>query len=153
MRFYVRFDLSSIPPNAEIVSAKVSLTGAGYYTDSGSACSPSAAHRLIVRAVYLTPDGNWSECGVSYLNDVGPEAECPDQACRTAPYSSGTETGVVNNVWTKELVQGWLTNPSTNHGFFVWDDQTNNPTAGVLRIWSRENVSNRPKLEVTYCVP
>lgn len=159
-RTLLSFDLSTIPPGAQIQQVRLSL----YLSRSQALDPPVALHRLAaawtegpanggsqghgapastgdvtwVRRSY--PSLPWAQAGGDF--DPQPSAsvnvEFPGQA-----YTWGPTPRMLADV------QGWLANPATNHGWILIGVETNSQNA--KRFESRNSSpSIRPMLLVTY---
>jgi hypothetical protein len=165
-RGLVRFDLASIPANASIQSASVTLTCT--QVPSGAADSTFDLRRVVV---------DWGEGTGTSGNDAGraaitgettwnnrfhpsipwsiPGAAAPTDFSSTVSASKFVQnTGVYILSSTAALVadiEQWLADPSTNFGWIVMSEAEG--TAGTHRLFgSRENPTTtaRPTLSVRY---
>ncbi len=161
-RALLQFDLSSIPANATITSATLTLSmnqsiagattmnlhkvsaswGEGSSIASGQQggganSQPGDAtwlHRSFSTTLWTTPGGDFS-----------------------ATSSANTSVGGNGNYnWTSAQlaadVQGWLSTPATNFGWILLGNEGLTPSA--KRFVSREGASaSRPKLTISYTVP
>jgi len=82
----------------------------------------------------------WNTAGGDYETETSATMDVDNNG----KYTWGSTDQLVNDV------QGWVDDPSTNHGWILLGDETSNQTA--KRFDSRENSteSNRPSLSVTY---
>lgn len=167
-RALVEFDLSSVPANATIVSASVTL----HLTRAVSSGDQQTLHRVLA---------SWGE-GTSNSGDEtvnaggGGEIATPGDATWLFRFFNGTSwasaggdfdpaasaTATVDDiagpyVWTGAQlaadVQGWINDPSTNHGWMVRGVETG--LAGAKRFASKDNpnANLRPRLTIGYTVP
>lgn len=161
-RALLQFDLSSIPANATITAATLTLsmnqTIAGATTmnlhkvnaswgegssiasgqqGSGGTSQPNDAtwlHRFFQSTLWTTPGGDFS----------------PTSSASTSVGGNG------NYNWTSAQlaadVQGWLNAPATNFGWILLGNEGVTPSA--KRFVSREgSAASRPKLTISYTVP
>ncbi|MBC8321264.1 MAG: DNRLRE domain-containing protein [Bacteroidetes bacterium] len=126
----IKFDLSSIPSNALITSAYLTLTyGFPQSTVNGR------IYNII---------SSWNEytitfnSGVNFGNDY---------------YSFTTGSGSYLSIQVETLVANWIENSMTNWGFFLIP--VSSPNGNMCAFYSREAYSGayEPELEVTYTLP
>ena len=158
-RAVIAFDLSSIPPWADVVSATLALT-----------MSKSIAGDLPVTLHTLTRD--WGEGESDALADEGAGAAAapgdatwlfnrydtdrwaaPGGDFDPTPLATTTVGGSGRYAWTSAdllaSVSAWVADPAGNFGWLVMGDEATTPSA--KRFDSRENdPANRPSLTVTY---
>ncbi len=146
-RVLIKFDISSISPDAVCTSAVLSLWG-----ESGTAGSTWTAYSI------LSGNSGWNENATITTRD-GTNAWAGSDGCSTSGTDyNGTSIGSLtwannNNEQTMTLttatVQSWINSSSTNHGILFLSN------AGVAN-WSTTssdyliNASRRPKLTVNY---
>lgn len=141
-RAVVRFDVSTIPIDAAIKTATLSL----YMTTTVN--RTYGAH-LITGSVLWTESGvtwnkrdsatNWTTAGGDF------------NATATSSISTGTSTGFKN--WDiKADVQAWVDGSATNNGTLIKDATENSSSQQLNQFASEENgtTARRPKLVVTY---
>jgi len=119
---FVKFDLSSIPSNAEINSAKLYL----YMFKA-----PQHSRKISINEV----KGDWNESNITYNNmpSVG-------------SYIGFLTSGGGSNVWLS-----WDVTPHLpKNGYAIWDDQSGGILPAEFR--SRENLTYVPYLMVSYTV-
>ncbi len=135
---YIKFDLSSIPSNAIIESAKLSPK---LYGQSGT----SATDANVYGAYRIT--SSWIET-----------TTWPDKPSASATSESTVNLQpATNGNWydwlLTDMVQGWVNGSYTNYGVKI---QALSPTSTNYRYFYSSNygtVDYRPKLEITYSVP
>ncbi len=126
MRAIYRFDLSSVPANATVSSATLSLWVSGK-DDSGNALD---VHRVTA---------NWTENGVRWVNTAG-DFDSTVTASFTAPNDDEfTDSDIT------ALVQSWLCGDYSNHGIVIHSNSTEEAKF-TSEEWSTS--SERPKLTV-----
>lgn len=126
----IRFDVSSIPVNATILSAKLTLTTSG---------RDSVGSTDVLNIGLVT--STWAE---SHTYSMGVPTSTPSGISVTQP---STNPLVISNL--NSIVQGWVTNSAGNKGLML---STTNDM--YFRFTSSENgtVEARPKLEIEYAV-
>jgi CubicO group peptidase (beta-lactamase class C family) len=133
-RGLARFDLSSLPAEAVIISADLSL-----YADAGTVSKQIQARRLT---------GDWAEITATWNNQ--PDAEAP-QASRIV----GQEAGAYS--WdVRQTVQDWVSGEQANYGFLL--RATDEAENGYRNFRSREAAEGVPgvanvQLIVTWMLP
>ena len=163
-RGLIAFDLASIPTNATITDATLSM----FLSRSG----PSSAAVNISLSKALR---DWGE-GASNAGEpggAGVQAEANDATWLHAFYdtsfwttpggdfsptvSATTPVSTVNTTYTWSGsglladVQSWVSNPASNFGWVILANEID--AASAKRLNTRENSSNPPQLTVTYQVP
>jgi len=136
-RAMMAFDLSGIPADAAIVSARLK-----FYVDSMVAWTDPSQVLVIKRIT-----APWNEQTVTF-NSQPPTKSYP---AVTIPEYKIKSSHIVNKD-VYELVSYWLGHPAENHGLMVLSDEANNGHRGWLRIASGDhaNAARRPKLLITY---
>lgn len=132
-RGFLKFDLTTIPPNAIITNAKLTLSGLSH-----SGTNPSYLQKVT---------SAWSESTVTW--SLAPTTTTVGQlSLAQSTISSQTYTLDVKNV-----VQGMVTLPATNYGWCMV--KQNETVTGQLLFYSSDfSIENkRPKLEITYSLP
>lgn len=121
-----RFDLSSVPANATIESARPYVYVFGVINSGGDS-----------RCVRIS--STWNENTVTWNNSPS----------STSDYNT---TSITSSGWKyysiKSMVRNWVDGTNPNHGVRL----TLQRNASLLRIKSKES-SNKPYLQVTYSVP
>jgi hypothetical protein len=160
-RAVILFDFSSIPSNATITSVSLALYLSKTHGGSATTTLSKASQA-------------WGE-GISNAGEpggAGIQAEANDATWFHTFYntqfwvnhggdfssttSASTTVGAVNATYTWSGsgmvadVQGWVSNPATNFGWFIRGTET---TGKAQRYNSRENISNPPRLTVMYTAP
>jgi hypothetical protein len=135
-RSLVRFDLSSIPSGATILSAKMNL----YATVPPTASTPLYVHRVT---------GPWAEAGITW--DTMPTITPNNDAWVSVGPSVGWKPWTVTAV-----VQGWWAGTYPNYGLLVKYPAGAEGSAGddiVFATREDATTANRPTLEVQYSAP
>ena len=127
---FVKFDLSSIPPDATITSASLEL----YVEDK-------TAGNLWAEA-YIAPQA-WSETGLTW-NSWGIE-EFPSGPWMNLVVTDTTGWCTFEEHETPAVVEAWLTGQRENHGFWIVQYSTNDL---LFSFRSREAAEFRPKLTI-----
>jgi hypothetical protein len=137
IRSLIQFDLSSIPANAVVTSALLSL----YYNPSSTEGTHSGTNTALLQRV----TSSWGELTVTW--DTQPTTTTVNQA--TLP-SSSSSTQDYPNINVTAMVQEMVTNPSTNFGFML--RQQTETIFRKMIFASSDNVTAalRPKLVVSY---
>ncbi|EPX59126.1 hypothetical protein D187_003228 [Cystobacter fuscus DSM 2262] len=142
----LRFDVSAIPSNATVQSARLTFnvknatTGEGYFVHAAS----RAWNESQATWTNATSTITWSAGGASGASDRGTTSFATLLPSATGSY------GVDFNAAGVSAIQDWVRNAGTNAGF-VLDAPTN---MDGLELDSSEatTAANRPKLTVTYTV-
>lgn len=139
-RNVIQFDLSSIPSNATITSAKLSL-----YSNP----TPSNGNGTAMQgnnASYLQRvTSSWSETTVTWNNQ--PTTTTTNQVMLAQSTSSSQD---YLDIDVKALVQDMVTNPATSHGFMIKLVNESYYASMIFASTDYTNPSVRPKLVVTY---
>jgi hypothetical protein len=163
-RGLIAFDLSSIPANATITGATLSMflfqSGPGFTTGSVSlnkvlrnwgegasnAGEPGGA------GVQAEPgDATWVHTFYSSVLWTTPGGDFSATASATAPITTANMTYSWSGSGLIADVQSWVSTPSTNFGWVILGNEMDPGTAH--RFNSDENTSNPPQLTVTFEVP
>ena len=142
-RYYPKYDLSSVPEDAEIISAIYSV-----YVSAALGFSDQDGHVFVYQI--LEP---WDSAIIDWDNQPAVDFESP-YAERIFTDSS-TWKGAGYYDWDiAELVQFWLDNPGTDYGFVLAEDPNN---AGNMKIAGYKSnyadPARRPALEIIYTLP
>ncbi len=146
----VKFDLSSIPANATVQSATLSLY---IYSNLGNGGGTSVyLHRLIDKSwnetqatwnIYATGQ-NWTTAGMGATTDYATPA--------TASANIGyTPVNIWADFTVTSLVQNWINGGFANNGITILTQ--NGPRFNAYSSEYNGNITLRPKLSVTYTVP
>jgi len=138
IRFFIRFDLSSIPGGANIVSAKIKLQYVQYYFNNPSGRTIECRH--------CTDDG-WSEGTIIWNN--APFGQCAGSATATATVPSSAAckmewdvTSDVQSDYTGDKKSSWMLK-----------DSAEGTATRIIPGWASKEFSapdSRPILEVEY---
>ena len=141
----LQFDLSSIPTNATIVTAKLSL-----YADPssiwGNAGQPTYGNN---NASYLKQiTSAWTEAGVNYNN--APSSSAANQLLLAQSTSTNQD---YTDIDVALFAQDWVSNPSQNFGMMI--DMITSTQYNSMMFCSSDHptAAKRPKLEVCYTLP
>ena len=131
MRILVQFDLSSIPRNAVINSARWEM----FQTQ----VVPVNDRNMDFRAQFLNQ--SWSESGVTWnnANFLGGQS----LPLGTVPGSIGWQGGDARGV-----VQAWLSGSQSNFGVIITGDEV--PSAGRWRVFRFRETSDPPRLVINF---
>ena len=134
---YVKFDLSSIPQNAYIISANMSLwlsdSSNLYYSLGGTGDTIGA---------YYCPDNSWTETGITYNNKPAFNAAFTDYWEVGVLISEGYKSWDITEDVKTSLPVGALTEA-------LRFSNKNNIHPGWAEYQSKET-TNKPKLEIQY---
>jgi hypothetical protein len=133
-RAQILFDLSTLPPQALVYSAKLSLYG--------------VAHSGTANACYLAKNtSSWTESSVTWA--TMPSTTSTGQLSLT----QSTAAAQVYTLDVKAFVQDMISIPAANFGWTLV--KQNELTLGALVFASSDNANQqiRPKLEISYCLP
>ncbi len=156
----LKWDVSSIPANAVVSSASLSL----YVSDA----SPLVFNLYNMRRAWVegtgnrtssTTSSNWNTYnGTSNWGTAGAASTTEDRydtnlwsAGTTSFSSTGSKTEALNAAGAA-VVQGWIDGTIDNHGLIM--QNYSGTTTNAVFFSSSENATtaNRPRLNVTYCV-
>ncbi|MER6591124.1 DNRLRE domain-containing protein [Micromonospora purpureochromogenes] len=149
-RSLLRFDTSSIPANAKVLSGSLNLWGFSTVIGTSQqstysvhtlnkAFDPTAATWVKADSTtnWTTAGGDYSATAASSLANFG--VEDPPQWRRWA---------------VKDAAQNWITNPTTNNGFLVkYTDEPGRLKGHSLFTSSEGTEALRPQLQVVYTQP
>jgi hypothetical protein len=149
-RGVVTFDLSSVPPDASVVSAKLVLTVAG----SSGAATNVAVHRVSSAAE------PWDEMHVTWQTAAldsawsmaGGDFEATPTAVAALEASAQSSLQVTWDVTADAA--SFVATPGENRGWIVKDEAEPAGGTGELVAFAARNhaeASWRPRLQVTYC--
>ena len=151
----MKFDLASIPPGSSITSATLNL----YLTSWDATADPTytvTAHTIVNKNPTLSTATGFKYDGV---NGWTPNACCQAPLAQS-DIGPAVDTKSINKTagfkqWdVTSIIQGWLSNPSTNFGLLVNSDPSK--LADRWRFFSSKNhptVGQRPYLTVVYTPP
>ncbi len=141
-RVFLQFDLSSIPTNASIVSAKLSL----YHNNTASGYNGihNGANESFIRQV----TSNWQENTITWNNQ-------PTTTSVNEIYLPATTSGTQDflDVDVRGIVTGMVSNPGINYGFSMVLQTEQSYRDLLFGASEHPNSSLHPKLEVCYSVP
>jgi len=144
-RILVKFDLSSIPANATINSANLTL----FMTTAPSNNRTYNAHRMTRDWTESQVTWNIAQTGTNWTTAGGDY---------NGTATTSTTTGTTNNVsltWNIQAdVQAWV-NGTSNYGTLIKDGTESSATARTATFASEENATsaNRPQLVIDYTAP
>ena len=139
-RSLMQFDLSSIPTNAIVTSAKLYLYGTGH-SDLGGHGDSCNLFRITA---------SWDESTVTYNNQ-------PSHGTTKLQLPASTSSNQNYTVTVTSDVQSWVSSPSSNNGWIMIScAETYTPATSYeeLQFFSSDyttDATKRPKIEVTYC--
>ncbi|WP_437622966.1 DNRLRE domain-containing protein [Sorangium sp. So ce1151] len=129
-RSLLRFDLSTVPSNARVVSASLSLSQTYKTVDS-----TVRVHR--VTSAWEESTVTWASFGAAF-----------DPAA-AASFVSGGGSGFRSSEIT-ELAQAWVSGRAENHGVLIEEDPVQRTD---FRSSEKAHVEDRPKLDLCYVIP
>jgi hypothetical protein len=162
-RTVIAFDLTSIPANATITAASLSLTvskigpapapgnislfrllkdwneGPSVGGGTGGAQGPPSQTGDVTWLHTFYNTNFWTTPGGDFSSTVSATTNVPGLGTFT-----WSGSGVIADV------QSWVSSPGSNFGWIVIGDEVNAASAAQLR--SRENATNPPRLNITYTV-
>lgn len=149
-RVVMKWDLSSIPQDAVIQEATLSLYMYGYGGTGGDDSYEISAHKIINHnpdislCTWNTYDGSNSWTGGSN----GGEQDLADVESSTV-----VDKSVGYKDWNiAQMVQDWVSNPSTNFGLMLNSDSTAASDSNrYFRPTDYSDETQRPKLTIKYC--
>ncbi|MCA9201039.1 MAG: DNRLRE domain-containing protein, partial [Planctomycetales bacterium] len=138
----LRWDISTIPANVLLQNISVHLTVNNASSDTYQLYAlntPWAENEVTWNRP--TSSSEWSTAGTGE----------PDRADLLGSLATNGNTGSYTVEFTSAglaVVQGWLSDPSSNHGMILY---SNSATDGLeLRTSEYATISQRPELEITY---
>ncbi|OYT31890.1 hypothetical protein B6U93_02805 [Candidatus Woesearchaeota archaeon ex4484_78] len=148
MRGLIKFNLSSIPSKARIISANLSLYF--FYSTVGGSRT-HAVHR-----VQQFPARNWIETQVTWNSYNGTDSwTIPGGDYNTTPTDTQTFDNSALNSWitynVTTDVQNFINNHTLNFGWIIKD--TDETTQRAIRAYAsseNNNPAKRPKLQISY---
>lgn len=148
MQPVLRFELNSIPSNAMVKQAKLSI-----YVDSQSNTNPTGVRVYRLLQSWKEAEVTWNRASETQAwNQPGANAAGLDRAADPTLETSLSTVGIWLTMDITALVQDWVRNPDQNFGVIL----TGIGAAGVrYDLLSSEfwNVALRPMLTVTYQMP
>lgn len=156
------FDLASIPAGSFVTSASLELTSTG--GTSGSVVTQSL-HRILASwtegtsvaggsqgggAASTTGDATWIHR--SYATTTWTSAGGDYAASATASFGVGVPAAYVVPTSSALVadVQGWIAQPSSNHGWLLRSPETTNGTVKMFASREATTSTQRPRLTITY---
>ena len=158
-RGVMAFDLTSIPTNATITGATLSMFISMAHGGSASVSLSRALRDWGEGASNAgEPGGNGIQ---AELNDatwihtfyntsfwINPGGDFSSTTSATTTVSGANQTYTWSGSGLVADVQAWVSNPASNFGWVIRGNETSNGNA--KRFNSRENTSNPPRLTITY---
>ncbi|MDX2115135.1 MAG: DNRLRE domain-containing protein [Planctomycetota bacterium] len=163
-RSVIRFDLSAIPPGSTVSSATLTL----YMSRTRAPAESIALHRVLSswgegasNATGEEGNGDVSQPGdatwahrfydtVLWANQGG---DFTPAASATTVVSGANRTYSWSSAGVTADVQGWVTDPASNHGWLLRGNEVGSQTAKRFDSRSETVVSRRPVLRVTFTAP
>jgi hypothetical protein len=155
----LKWDLSSIPTNATVSSASLSL----YVEDASSL----VFNLYNMRRAWVegtgnrtasTTSANWNTYdGAASWGTVGAANTSSDRydtnlwGAGTSSFSSTGSKTVALNADGVAVVQGWLSGPASNYGLIMQNYSGSTSNAVFFSSSEATTPANRPKLNITYC--
>lgn len=141
-RSLLKFDLSTIPASATIVSAKLSL-----YVDTasiwGTVGQPTSGNN---NASYLKKvTSAWTELGVTW--NTQPTADTAGQVLLAQSINTKQD---YTDIDVAAFAQAWVTDPSQNFGMLLDMITTTQYNAMIFCSSDHPNAAKHPKLEICY---
>ncbi len=139
-RAILYFDISSIPPNATILSAQLVLTkSSGNHSDNISAYPMTQD--------WIELDATWNNSGIGGWNGGAYN--------NNAYYSAQTNVGsALNTAYTwnvLNMVQAWISSTITNHGILLRADNESSYSPRTHGFYTKEHTASyHPVLVITY---
>ena len=137
-RGLIDFDLSSIPSNAIITDAKLTLTP---YI-SGSSNPLIGQNRMVIKRITQ----NWEEQSVTWNNQPSTDQ---DFQVIIGPSSS---TSTYSNINVKNLIVNRFNHPNQNYGLHIKLANEHQYRAAAFASSDHPNPGMRPKLEISYTI-
>lgn len=141
-RILIDFDLSQIPANAEIISAKLSL----YYNPNDD-IEGFSEHTGNNKALLRRLVQDWDESSVTW--NTLPASTSQGQM-QLQSSSSGTQD--YTNIDVTSLVQDMIDDPMGSYGFLLRIKREQPYKSVIFASSDHADASNHPKLEVTYAL-
>ena len=145
IRSLMEFDLSSIPQNATVTDARLSL-----YNDptsgenAGQHSSLSGSNVAVLQRI----TSSWSESTVTWTNQ--PPTTSLNQI--TLPQSTSAHQDYIN-IDVTTVANDMVQNPASNHGFMIKLVTESYWRAMIFASSDNANAAKRPSITVTYTVP
>lgn len=145
-RTLMRFDLSSIPPNANVTVAWLEL-----YLIELISGKPVGVNLYRLLKPWSEANATWTSTGLGQDWAVaGAGGEGNDR--EAAPFATGTlgTLKAYNRIDVLEAVRRWVREPESNYGFIIMGT-----SSAEARVWSSEDTreGEQPRLIVTYELP
>jgi hypothetical protein len=140
-RSIIKYDVSSIPANSVVLSAKMYFFADGHAGDgvSGQPTYGDANAGLLQKIV-----SHWSLKDITYNNQ--PSVTTDNE--KTLAQSTNTAQNYTVNV--TDFVQDWINRPDSNYGVLLRMKQEKNPYNSLLFTSSNAASNIRPKLVICY---
>lgn len=149
----VQFDLSSLPPDAQIAEAKLKLYGNG---------RSNSVHRLYMAAYglkqpWVEDEVTWQQAAAGVPWEVPGAEGDGDRGPAVGWDWVDSESGIdfLMEFEITELVAEWLANPASNHGVLIRGEGSGEQAVEWF-FPSRESnavADAKPRLEITYSTP
>ena len=145
-RALMRFDLSSIPPNANVTAASLEL-----YLIELISGTPVGVRLYRLLKPWSEANATWTSTGLGQDWTVaGAGGEGSDR--EATPFATGTlgTLKAYNRIDVLEAVRHWVREPESNYGFVIMGINS-----AEARVWSSEDSRENelPRLIVTYELP
>ncbi|WP_166437127.1 DNRLRE domain-containing protein [Niastella caeni] len=144
MRSAFRYDVSSIPANAVVTSARLYVY-AKTNNINGYTGSPTYGSNNTSLLQKIT--AKWTVAGTGWANQ--PPATTANQ--KTLAQSSSTAQNYVIDV--TDFVQGWVNKPDSNFGMLMRLQTESYYNSMIFNSGSATDSTLRPKLEICYTIP
>ena len=139
-----RYDVSSVPANAVITSAKLTVY-AKTNNINGYTGTPTYGSSNTTLLQKIT--SNWTVGGTGWANQ--PPATTTNQ--KTLAQSTSTAQNYVIDV--TDFVQGWVNAPSSNYGMLMRLQTESSYNSMIFNSGQATDSTLRPKLEICYTIP
>jgi hypothetical protein len=138
----IRFDLSSLPASAQVLGAELEI-----YLGNPNESGQLVATQLLED--WEENEANWLQRRDNQLWSKDGAAAPPSSANALVASFDGRQEGTYVLPLSAALVQGWVTNPSTNFGL-LWKSTSPDGRGGNFESSESANGNQRPVLRVRY---